>query len=59
MSELKKSICKLDRKELQKWLPVIAAGAREGRFICRKCGRIAVGKKMLCKPTSIQSVLDT
>ena len=58
MRELKKSICKLDRKAIEKWLPVIAAGARDGRFICRKCGRIAVSKKMLCKPASIESVLD-
>lgn len=56
MSELNRPICKLDRKELEKLLPLIAAGALQGRFICRKCGRVAESKKLLCKPMSIDKV---
>lgn len=54
MSELNGPICKLDRKTVEKLLPLIAASAAQARFICRKCGRAAASKKLLCKPVSME-----
>lgn len=48
--EIKKSICKLSKSEVHDCLELIAAEIRTARFICRKCGRAAHRKRLLCKP---------
>lgn len=50
MADIKTSICKLSKSEIQASLDVIAHEVRTARYICRKCGRAAHRKRLLCKP---------
>jgi hypothetical protein len=50
MFEIKTSICKLSKAEIQASLEVIAHEVRTARYLCRKCGRAASRKRLLCKP---------
>jgi len=53
----KKSICKWDRSTLEDALPLLAAQIADAKQICRKCGRVASEKRLLCKPVKLQSLL--
>lgn len=37
----------------EKYLKEFKELVKDGQFICKHCGRIAVNKKQLCKPVSI------
>jgi hypothetical protein len=50
MSEIKKSICKLSKSEIHQALEQLAEEVRTARYLCRKCGRAAHHKRLLCKP---------
>lgn len=52
-----KKLCKIvdkkeldDKKELEKYIELI----KNGKFVCKKCGRVAVDKENLCKPLKIE-----
>lgn len=53
----KKTICKWDRKTLEESLSLLAAEIADAKHICRKCGRVASEKRLLCKPVKLQSLL--
>lgn len=50
MAKLKTTICKLSKAEIQESLEVLAHEVRTARYLCRKCGRAAHHKSVLCKP---------
>ncbi len=48
-----KKLCKLAKKDR---LKKIAEAAREGNYICKKCGRTAAEKKRLCKAIAVEEL---
>ncbi|MEL7265188.1 MAG: hypothetical protein AAFN70_14985 [Planctomycetota bacterium] len=46
------SICKWNRDQLKQALPILLEQASDARFICKKCGRVAAEKRLLCKAIS-------
>lgn len=53
-----KSICKLSKAQLAAELPRLAAEASRSQFVCKKCARVAINKKELCKPQRISEVVS-
>jgi hypothetical protein len=53
---LMKSICKLSKKDLARFLPELCSQLQDCRYVCRKCGRVAPKKERLCKPSSLSKV---
>lgn len=53
----KKTICKWDRRTLEEALPLLAQQVLHAKYICRKCGRAARDKHLLCKPVKLKSLL--
>ncbi len=53
----KKEICKWKRNVLEDSLPFLALQITEAKYVCRKCGRAAADKKLLCKPTKLAPLL--
>lgn len=49
MGEKVKTICKLDKDALKRMLPQLVEEISSAQFVCRKCGRAARNKKLLCK----------
>lgn len=48
-----KKLCKLAKKgELKE----IAEAARDGKYICKKCGRTASDKKSLCSAVAVDEL---
>ncbi|TWU16028.1 hypothetical protein [Allorhodopirellula heiligendammensis] len=52
----KKAICKWDRNTLENALPLLAEQVAHATLICRKCGRAAHEKRLLCKPVRLESL---
>ena len=50
----KKKMCKFDKKDIEKNLDTIIALVKNPKYICKKCGRVAVSKSNLCKPTKLE-----
>jgi hypothetical protein len=50
MGDIKSTICKLSKAEILEHFEAIAREVRSARFLCRKCGRAAHHKRLLCKP---------
>jgi hypothetical protein len=50
MGKKKKTMCEWDKSEIEEHLTDLIKIARKARYICSKCGRVAVSKKSLCKP---------
>ncbi|TWU17122.1 hypothetical protein Pla52o_54600 [Novipirellula galeiformis] len=48
----KKAICKWDRSEIEASLPLLIAQARTANYVCKKCGRTAAERSLLCKPVA-------
>ena len=53
--KIPKTVCRLSRKKIEKNIDKLAEMAGNARYICRKCARVAVRKKDLCKPVKIES----
>ncbi|MEM7477144.1 MAG: hypothetical protein AAF483_19345 [Planctomycetota bacterium] len=53
-----KSFCKMSKSELAKLLPALCAELPQCQHVCKKCGRVAVKKDRLCKPTLIAKVMQ-
>lgn len=49
MGDKVKTICKLDKDALRRMLPQLVEEIAAAQFVCRKCGRAARTKKLLCK----------
>jgi len=54
----RKKICKWDKETLEKALPILLRQAAEADHVCRKCGRVAVDAKNLCKPINGKTFLS-
>ncbi|TWT64630.1 hypothetical protein [Allorhodopirellula solitaria] len=52
----KKAICKWDRDTLEQALPLLADQIAGATLVCRKCGRAAQEKRLLCKPLKLNSL---
>lgn len=48
-----KKLCKLAKRDD---LKAIAESAREGKYICRKCGRTASDRAYLCKAVAVEEL---
>ncbi|MBB3207014.1 hypothetical protein FHS27_002828 [Rhodopirellula rubra] len=53
----KKAICKWDRSTLENALPLLAEQIVDATLVCRKCGRAASDKRLLCKPVKLKPLL--
>ena len=49
-----KTLCDLDKKEIEKKLPEISKIVLNPNYICRKCARAAQQKEYLCKPQKLR-----
>ncbi len=56
MVKLKTTICKLSKTEIQQSLELLAREVLTARYLCRKCGRAAHHKSLLCKPVPMPDV---
>lgn len=52
----KKAICKWDRGTLETALPLLVLQIQDAQYVCRKCGRAAAEKKLLCKSVRIDDI---
>lgn len=52
--KIPKTVCRLSGKKIEKHIDELAEMAAEAQYICRKCARVAVKKKDLCKPVKIE-----
>lgn len=52
----KKAICKWDRGSLEAALPLLVTQIQDAKYVCRKCGRAAAEKKLLCKSVAIEEI---
>lgn len=59
MVKIKTTICKLSKSEIQETLEQIAREVLAARYLCRKCGRAAYHKSLLCKPVAMPDVAIT
>lgn len=48
-----KTLCDLDKKEIEKQLPAIMALVNRPAYICKKCARAANQKELVCKAARI------
>lgn len=48
-----KTLCDLDKKEIEKRLPEIMGMVCRPLYLCRKCARAANKKEHVCKPLKI------
>ena len=48
----KKTLCELEEM-LKKDLEAYKKLVKDGKYVCRKCGRVANQEKRLCKPAEI------
>jgi hypothetical protein len=49
-----KTLCELDKKDIEKRIDEISKIIKNPNFICRKCARAANEKEFLCKPQKIK-----
>ena len=56
MAKLDTTICKLSKSEVQQSLELIAREVLTARYLCRKCGRAAYHKSLLCKPVAMPDI---
>jgi hypothetical protein len=55
MEEIKKKMCKLGKSDFKENEEGIIAQVLSPRYICTKCLRVATDKKLLCKPSKLES----
>ncbi|NTW89098.1 MAG: hypothetical protein HGB26_08320 [Desulfobulbaceae bacterium] len=53
-TKIKKTLCKLDKHDMEERMGDIVSLVSDPKFICRKCARVATNKKYLCKPLTIK-----
>jgi hypothetical protein len=50
-----KTLCDLDKQDIEKKLDEIAKIVTDPKYLCRKCARASNKKEYLCKPQRIKS----
>jgi len=53
-----KTLCDLDKKDIERRLDQITRIVSAPQYICRKCARAAKKKEYLCKPQKISDILS-
>ncbi|MFZ4524579.1 MAG: hypothetical protein ACOYOE_03285 [Chlorobium sp.] len=51
---IKKTLCKLDKHDMEESLDTIVKLVAKPHYLCDKCARVAKKKKYLCKPVKIK-----
>ncbi len=54
-TKLKKTLCKLDKHDIEGNVNDITSLVSEPKFLCLKCARVATKKRYLCSPIKIKS----
>lgn len=54
-----KTLCDLNKKEIEKRLPEVAELVSGAKYMCRKCARSASKKNLLCSPVKISQALKS
>ncbi|NTV93339.1 MAG: hypothetical protein HGA72_08790 [Chlorobiaceae bacterium] len=49
-----KKICKLEKKETERYVLEFVAEGQRPTYICEACARLAVDRKKICKPLKIR-----
>jgi hypothetical protein len=52
--KIKKTLCKLDKHDMEERMDTIMKLVAEPHYFCCKCARVATEKKYLCKPVKIK-----
>jgi hypothetical protein len=52
--KISKTLCRLSKKQVEMHLDELAEMAKDARYLCRKCARVSVKKKHLCKPVKLE-----
>ncbi|HBE69737.1 MAG TPA: hypothetical protein DDW52_16450 [Planctomycetaceae bacterium] len=52
----KRELCKLKKEELRVLLPELVEHLVDGKYVCRKCARIAHEKSLVCKPVKVSEL---
>ncbi len=55
-TKIKKTLCRLDKHDIEENIDDIASIVAEPKYLCRKCARVATKKKYLCSPIKIKSL---
>jgi len=53
-----KTLCDLEKKDIEKRLDQISRIVSEPQYVCRKCARAAKRKVYLCKPQKISEIVS-
>ena len=53
MAEKCKPLCKWDDKRIEKKCLKFKSIVKDPNYYCKKCGRVAVEKQRLCKPSPL------
>lgn len=53
-----KTLCDLSKSQIAERLPQMVRDLPQCQFICKKCARVSIHKKELCKPASISKMLE-
>ncbi len=54
-TKIKKTLCKLDKHDIEENIDNIVLLVSEPKYLCLKCARVATKKKYLCSPIKIKS----
>ncbi len=54
----KKKMCKWNKSTLEKALPLVLQQAKDARYVCTKCGRVAVEENTLCKAAAMSDLVS-
>jgi len=54
-TKLKKTLCKLDKHDIEDNMGNIETLVSEPKYLCLKCARVSTKKKYLCSPIKIKS----
>ena len=57
MTDKFKTLCDLDKKDIEKKLNQISNIVSEPKYICCKCARAAKKKEYLCKPQKLSDLI--
>lgn len=54
-----KTICEFSKKEIENHPSKLFKLTRDPRYYCRKCGRVANTRKVLCKPKDFEELEES
>jgi hypothetical protein len=51
-----KTLCELEKKDIDKNIGDLIRFVNDPKYICRKCARVAIKENILCKPIKIKKI---